>query len=437
MPLAVHDAAIVAIARPSSIEVTPGSRLATIQAGIERAAKTGIKRILIAPGIYDEHDLVTASGLTLSASSGGAVLTGSIELSGASDVAISGLTFRGAAGGIAIEARHCTRLRIEHDVFAGTGQAIVLDGTTDSVVADNLMIDTHRSAIEAMHGASGNRLDVNVIEGDRAPDTVGAIWLHGADDSTISRNRISDTAGAAISLMDFSPPGSTLTRNDRSLVAGNVLDHVDTGSNDSGAVYVLGRSQDATGIIVKANVIGATGSPGAHAVGLYLDDNASGVTSTGNILIATGAMSDAFEIHGGSNDIISRNIFDLGRGRTSFGLFQRDEPDQMPKDAFRQLENDIVTGNIFTTQSVSPRKPGFADLTYGVGDVVIRGNDYWSFEGTAIDVAGTGARGDVTALYTPPAPHAAHTLADHLSWNAVRIGFVPLNTSGRSSDADP
>ncbi len=436
MPLAVHDAAIATV-RPSSIEVAPGSLVATIQAGIERAAKTGIKRILIAPGTYDERDLVATSGLTLSALSDGVTLTGSIEVSGASDMAISGLTFRGAAGGIAIDARYCRRVRIEHDVFAATGRAIVLDGTTDSVVADNLMIDTNHSAIEAMHGASGNRLSFNVIEGDRAPDTVGAIWLHGADDSTISGNRISGTVGAAISLMDFSPPGSTLTRNDRSVVVDNVLDHVDTGSTDSGAIYVLGRSQDATGIIVKANVIGATGSPGAHAVGLYLDDNASGVTSTGNIVAATETMSDAYEIHGGSNDIVSGNIFDLGRGRTSFGLFQRDEPDQMPKDSFRQLENDVVTGNIFTTQSVSPRKPGFADLTFGAGDVTIRGNDYWSFAGTGIDVAGTGARGDVAALYTPPAPHAARSLADHLSWNAVRIGFVPLSTSGRSSGADP
>ena len=436
-PSAGHDIAVAA-ARSSSVVVARGNPTATIQAAIEMALKSGIKRILIAPGNYDEHDVVTGSGLTISAASEPVVLMGSIELSDAARVVISGLTFRGTGGGVSINARHCTQLRIERDVFVGTARPVVLDGTTDSLVAHNRMINTSRSAIEAFDGARANRLVGNVIEGDGARDTVGAIWLHGADGSTVSRNRISNTKGAAISLMDFSPPGLAQTRNDASVVADNEVDHVDMESADSGALYVLGRSQDpATGIVVTGNVIGLTGSPGAHAIGIYLDDNASGVTVRRNILTATPALSDAFEIHGGSNDAIEGNIFDLGEGRTTFGLFQRDQPDQRPKGSFRQLNNDAVSGNIFATESAAPRNPGFADLTSGVGHITVRGNDYWSFVGTAVNVAGLGARGDAAAHYVAPAPHAASSLADYTAWSAVPIGFTPINTSGRSSGADP
>ena len=306
----------------------------------------------------------------------------------------------------------------------------MLDGTGSSSVSDNLMTNTAESAIEARDGANGNVFDSNVITGDNAQNTIGAIWLHGANNSTITHNQISKTAGAAISLSDFYGPGTTATQNNHSLVAYNSLNQVDTQSSDSGAIYILGRSQDPTiGDVVKMNYIGATGSPGAHAVGIYLDDNTSGVSVEQNIVQATSNMSDAFQIHGGSNDTFSGNIFDLGTGATSFGLFQQDASNEEPQGSFSQLQNDSVTGNIFTTESSSPHNPGFADLTGGIGSVSISANDFWAFSGAPLNVSGSGATGDTNAKYVRPAAQPAQSLNDYSTWSGAGINFQPINTT--------
>ena len=177
------------------------------------------------------------------------------------------------------------------------------------------------------------------------------------------------------------------------------------------------------------NFIGATGSAGAHAVGIYLDDNASGIGVTKNIVQATPSLSDSFEIHGGSNDTVSGNIFDLGSGNPSYGLLQQDESNEAPQGSFSQLTNDTISGNVYASESTAPRKPGFANISGGLGHVTISGNDYWSFAGAALDVAGSGASGDTAAHYVKPAAAAATTLANYARWSGDGIGFQAINTS--------
>ena len=63
------------------------------------------------------------------------------------------------------------------------------------------------------------------------------------------------------------------------------------------------------------------GAPGAaHSVALYLDDYASGITVTNNIVKDPG--THGLQAHGGSNISVHNNIFDLGTGTTSTILFQ-------------------------------------------------------------------------------------------------------------------
>jgi hypothetical protein len=150
---------------------------------------------------------------------------------------------------------------------------------------------------------------------------------------------------------------------------------------------------------------------------------------TGNIISATPTMSDPWEIHGGSNNTISGNIFDLGSGSTDFGLFQQDEADQLPQGSFQQLQNDNITGNVFVTESSSPHNPGFADLTGGIGNVSISSNDYWAYSGAALNVAGAGPTGDSDAHYNPPAAYAAQSLSDYSSWSGLGIAFQAIDTS--------
>jgi hypothetical protein len=419
-------------ASPQDIVVGGTSQYHTIQQGIQAAEQAGIHTVVVNPGTYTESDQLTsaANGLTIKDASAGVTLAGSVSITGAAGVTISGIAFQGNGSNVAIDALNSQGVTVTGDSFAGTGEAVLLDGTGASSVSGNQMTNTANSAIEAKNGASGDTFDSNVISGDGAQGTVGAIYLHGAANATITHNQISNTAGAGISLSDFYAPGSAATQNNNGLIAYNTLNQVDTQAPDSGAIYILGRSQNpSTGIAVKMNFIGATGSAGAHAMAIYLDDNASGVSVTQNVVQATPAMSDVFEIHGGSNDTFSGNIFDLGTGSTSFGLIQQDETDQLPQGSFAQLRNDAVTGNVYTTESAAPRSPGFADLSGGLGSVSIKGNDFWSYTGAPLNVAGTGAGGDSAAAYAAPAAQAAASLAAYAGYGAPGIGFQAINTS--------
>ena len=386
---------------------------------------------MIDAGTYGESDTLTAAdnGLTITAA-GGVTLTGSFSIANASGITLSDLTFQGNGSNVAVDALNSQNVTITGDTFNGTGEAVLLDGTGDSLVSNNTITNTSNSAIEAKNGANSDTITGNVVTGDDAAGTIGAIYLHGTDNSVITHNQITNTTGAGISLQDFYEPGNTATQNNNSTIAYNTLNQVDTQSSDSGAIYILGRSQNSlANDVVTMNFIGATGSPGAHAVGIYLDDNASGVSVTNNIVQATSTMSDVFEIHGGSNDTFSGNIFDLGAGSTSAGLLQQDEPDQQPQGSFVQLQNDNVTGNIYTTESTSPRDPAFADLTGGIGDVSISGNDYWGFNGASLDAAGSGASGDSNAKSVAPASRSAASMTSYASWSGAGINFQAISTS--------
>jgi hypothetical protein len=292
------------------------------------------------------------------------------------------------------------------------------------------MTNTTNSAVEAFDGANGDLIASNVITGDDAQNTIGAIYLHGSDNTAISNNEITNTTGAGIGLSDFYGPGSTATENNDDTVSGNLLDQIDTQSGDSGAIYILGRSQEpSSGDLVTMNFIGPTGSAGAQSIGIYLDDNASGVTVTKNIVQGTPALDADFEIHGGANNTISGNIFDAGTGDTLFGLSQSDQPDQAPQGAFTQLTNDTVSGNVFTSESASPRTPAFSNLTGGIGDVSISGNDFWSFAGAPLGVAGSGANGDSAPQFVQPASQAALTPTQYAAYAGDGINFAAIDTA--------
>ncbi len=303
----------------TTIAVGGAGNYATIQQGIQAAERAGVHNIYVDAGTYRETDAIGAADNGLSITTGGGVtLVGAINVTNAANVSIAGLAFQGDGSTIAINAVNSSRLTITDNSFVGTGEGVLLNGTINSTVSNNRITTTTRSAIEEANGANGNTIDSNLISGVTAPDTVGAIWAHGALNGTITHNQITNTTGAAISLSDFYGPSDLSTENNGTVVAYNSVDNVDTQSQDSGAIYVLGRSQDPhTNITIKDNYVGATGSPGAQAVGIYLDDNASGVTVTQNIIRGSTGLSAGFQIHGGSNNTISGNIFDLGPGQSA------------------------------------------------------------------------------------------------------------------------
>ena len=426
-------AEVDAAAGAPAIRVGGNSRYATIAQGISAAEAAGLHRVNVEPGTYTETDTLgpADNGLTIAARPGSATLVGSFSVTGASSITLSGLAFQGDGSSVAVSLLNSTQVRIIENSFTGVGQAVLLDGTSLSTVTRSTITNATNSAIEIKDGAANDSVTYTVIDGCMAMGTLGAIWLHGTSASIIEDNVVMNTAGAGLSLADFDPPGSTDTQNDNATIAYNGLIGTDAMSEDSGAIYVLGRSQTpSTGITISMNLVMGVGSSSAtHAVGIYLDDNASGITVSRNIIQATPTMSDVFEIHGGSNNKFSANIFDLGTGDTDDGLFQQDEADQMPQGSFQQLQNNVVSGNIYATESDAPHDPGFADLTGMIGNTLITRNDYWAFSGSPLNVQGIGAQGDTAPSYDPPASQPAQSVSDYATWSGAGIRFKAINTS--------
>jgi hypothetical protein len=89
-------------------------------------------------------------------------------------------------------------------------------------------------------------------------------------------------------------------------------------------------------------------SPGAHIIGIYLDDNTSGVQVTNNIVANT--IANSMQIHGGNNITVQNNIFDLGANGLSAILFQ----DRPADNGGPTMANNLVQQNIIVSTSGSP-----------------------------------------------------------------------------------
>ena len=315
------------------------------------------------------------SGFTIAEASGATAVisaTGGAQtlfmMNGVSGFTFSGLTLENTAAGSA---------------------AIEMSGSSSNTISGDTFLSLGGIGVEMHDGSNNNVVTNSTFNGIGGSGTnTGAVYTHGANGTQITHNLIENAGGAAISLSDFYGPGTTGTQNIGDTVAFNDIEGFDISpdpnypAEDSGGIYILGRSIADTQTTVNMNFIQGTGNTSQHSVGLYLDDNTSGVTATNNIVVGSG--SDAFEIHGGSNNTLRNNIFDLGTGTTSAGLFQANpsnEPNPSPS------QNDVVTGNVFQTESTAPRNPLFAN--YGGGSPAVGGNDFWATTGAPLN-AGAG-----------------------------------------------
>ncbi len=358
---------------------------ATLQRAVTVAEGAGIKNISVAAGTYATTSAVhlgsADTGLTITGN-GAAVLDAAgaqtaISVTGGSGITLTGMTFVNSAGPAVLLDRS-TSIGITGITFRNNNADVLLQGSSRNTISGNTMLSTASSAVEVKDGSNGNVFDSNSINGVGAAETYGgAFYLHGASSSQITHNLIQNTQGAAINLSDFYT-SSTGTQNIGNTIANNKIQNADLSSTDSGAIYILGRSGADTQTTVQMNFINGTGSASQHSVGIYLDDNTNGVTATGNIV--TGIGSDGFEIHGGSNNRFSGNVFDIETGNASVGLFQAapsDQPNTNP------LRNNSVTGNVVQSENSSSRNPLFAFLAGG--NPTISGNDYWSTTGASLN----------------------------------------------------
>ena len=264
-----------------------------------------------------------------------------VTLDGASGVTLQGLSFTNTVGSGtgALSLKGAANNSIVANTFANTANGIVLTGSSGNLVLNNALNRSAQSAVEAKDGSDGNTFASNSIDGTGAiGQSGGGFFLHGASNNTITHNLVQNTAGVGIGIENW----DATTINVGNTVSYNVVRNTSTRSEDSGAIYILGRSHVDTKAVVANNLVDTTGASGAgHTIGIYLDDSTTGVTVRDNVV--TGLGTHGVEIHGGDDITVTNNIFDLGRNGTSAVLFQAAPADTNPRNT---MLGNLVTGNV-------------------------------------------------------------------------------------------
>lgn len=303
-----------------------------------------------------------------------------IMLDGVSDLEIKGLTFEEA-----------------------DGHGLRLFNASSVTVRDCLIQNVGRSGISVEYNSYRNTFDNNIIT------EVGSSGLFVAGQQTdfrtlkasenvIRNNRISRigrsfrgasgidlerTIGATVSHNEITetPRGGINVRGNDNLVEYNNLRYLNQETQDTGGIYVFGRSWVfSRGNQLKYNLIrdiGGYGRSGGSWVypyashGIYLDDWASGTTVFGNIVARAG--DAGFKIHGGRDNIIENNIGVNSKSSSQVALQAISLPDSTYSAMWAELQG--LAGNGYDVGLYFSRYPALSSITGNLAqNAVLAGN---------------------------------------------------------------
>jgi len=249
--------------------------------------------------------------------------------------------------------------------------------------------------------------------------------MHGVRNNRIAHNSVRHAAGFGIGLLNWDDS----TINVSNIIEYNLIQDSALTADDSGAIYILGRSGVDTETVVAGNIIDGVGGGGRHGIGIYLDDSTSGVTVTHNLVRRMSA--DAVEIHGGSNNLIENNVLDVSQGGVSAVLFQKAPDDTDPKGD--QSGNSVVH-NVILNERQHPNP----FVWFNGGTPMISQNMYGN--ATGIVILPASPVGDDAPLVLPPEFARGASTCDYTDVEAEagrEIDFIPISISAVGPRPDP
>lgn len=191
-----------------------------------------------------------------------------------------------------------------------TGTCFTINAGAGSITINGMTIQRFANVGIDLMG-SGMVITNNTINNITSSNTgQGCIYMHFILGTTnVSHNLCSNNTGPGISMaFGAGDPGASGTIT----VDSNIVLNTNTNLSDTGGIYLMDRSHTMTSCICTNNIIGNYGkSPysSTQGVGIYLDDNMSHATVTGNIIYGNGMY--ALQYHGGDHNIVTNNIIDL------------------------------------------------------------------------------------------------------------------------------
>ncbi len=287
-----------------------------------------------------------------------------ISLSGAQNITLQGLTFENTTPGYsngAVSLYEANNNTIVGNLFNNNDTGVLLAGSSNNIISGNEVNNSVIAGVNAGADGAGNTSNNNTIESNQFDGTSmqgtgnnsGAVYLTGADNNMITHNAISNTAGAAIVLANWLMGDNPSNENIGNTISYNSITNANSSpeATDSGAISIGNSSGVDTRTLIDHNYVEISTLPtNTLNVGIYLDNWTSGATVTNNIVVGG---NYGFLIHGGENDTISNNIFDMGTEALSnygVGLIQG-----YSGGPVAAMTNDVVTQNIvYSTATTSP-----------------------------------------------------------------------------------
>ena len=310
--------------------------------------------------------------------------------------------------------------------FTNCDEGVLLVGATYNTVAGCVFDNWRIAAVEFKDNADHNTFDSNSCDGalatnDNNETSGGAFYGHGVNYNTISHNLIQNTPGTGISIANFDGPTQPIyTINTYNTVSYNKLVNCCRLGADTGAIYTVGRAQVDTHCVIEYNYIdGAQNptTPNQHVLGIYIDDEANGVLVQNNIMRRV--QDNCMQYHGGRDNIVRNNIFDMGSGACTATLFQA----ATYAPSTETMTNNQLLGNIMYSTSGTPT----VIKDFDGGGKVITGNLYFNTTGASMT-----ANQDTAPKYGDPKfANAVNGDYSFLSGSAAlsQISFTPIDQS--------
>ena len=210
------------------------------------------------------------------------------------------------------------------------------------------------------------------------------------DHVTVKNNYVHDISSIGIASYAYTRGAS----NDGTVISGNVVLRTVLKSSDDGAIYINDKATGTSGghVTISNNFVGETGGAGFTSLRvIYLDDNASNVTVTGNILgpMAAGVAKkrgnfNAVFVHNGSNNTISGNIIDLGSSSFTDIVAWGYDGGSVAGMANSTFTNNIVVSNFTGSNHVDSGYGNYAYLEAPFSNApaswfTVNHNVYWNY----------------------------------------------------------
>lgn len=235
-----------------------------------------------------------------------------ILLGGVSNLTLWGITFQNmlgtctaACGDVGAITGSSSNLKFQYNTFTNCSNGCLMGSSVNNAIIQNNWFN-------------------NLTPGIRAgADNFAIRFYFGSSGNNISHNSFLNLQGGGIDI-ETGPSDPAISNN---IMDRNYMNHINTSldmTGDIGALYIDDNEHTGTGNTMTNNVIYdncSTNYAALNCKAIYLDDNTSNMTVTGNICQHCGTW--AFQIHGGNNNVFQNNIFDISTASTQMALYQQ------------------------------------------------------------------------------------------------------------------